>query len=183
MPELKKISFEELETERLLLKKPTIADISDVLRIMQKSEVNQFTGIKPVTYESVCKSIADQMDEYTQPARNLIWYVRLKSDNTLIGWVNIFGTLSTNPHQFYAGYVFDSSYWGKGFAFEAMQKVLDFGFQSNLEISSYRFCIFNENARSKKLAENLGATFCGTIPEAWNVEGKVFDECVYVLRR
>lgn len=71
-------------------------------------------------------------------------------------------------------YSLNREYWGKGFASEAMEALVDYCFhQSGIE--EIRAYMSVENPRSSKVAEKIGMTFLGThVHPAFKSKGKLY---------
>lgn len=52
------------------------------------------------------------------------------------------------------GFVFDKSYWGKGYAMEVLTAIISYA-KSELSVTSMCANVHNDNIRSKKLLEKL----------------------------
>lgn len=78
------------------------------------------------------------------------------------------------------GYLFLREYWGKGYAAEAAQAVLDYA-AGKLRLGRMCACIDAANTRSVRLAERLGFERIAFLPEA-DFGGRVADMYYYARK-
>ena len=89
------------------------------------------------------------------------WVVSLTPRGPAIGECDI-SDIDLHHKRGEVGFLFRRDAWGKGYAFEAMTRVLRYGFDElGLERLGARFHAGNESSR--KLLEKLGFTFEGTL--------------------
>ena len=85
-----------------------------------------------------------------------IWAVILKDTKQLIGSVGIIpDPKRENPQVRMLGYWLDESYWGKGYMTEAVQGVLNYGFEE-LRLSLITATCYPHNKRSQKVLKKNG---------------------------
>jgi len=80
------------------------------------------------------------------------------------------------------GYALASSAWGQGYAREAVQALLDYGFE-HLDLNRVEADIDPRNTASARLLERLGFRAEGLLRERWIVAGEVSDSAMYGLLR
>lgn len=109
-----------LETKRLTLRQPTLADVKAIAGIVGDKRVSINLRRVPHPY-----SIDDARDFVTSAAgRETVFLV--ESAREAIGLVGLSWEIEGVPEL---GYCFGVNHWGKGFATEAAQSVIDFGFE------------------------------------------------------
>lgn len=109
-----------LETKRLTLRQPTLADVKAIAGIVGDKRVSINLRRVPHPY-----SIDDARDFVTSAAsRETVFLV--ESAREAIGLVGLSWEIEGVPEL---GYCFGVDHWGKGFATEAAQSVIDFGFE------------------------------------------------------
>src|SRR4051794_35981216 len=117
-----------LETERLKLRRIRWSDTEDVFRYASDPEVAQYTMWD--AHRSLSDSrdfIACIMDLYVhgQPAP---WGIIHKGEQRLIGTCG-FVYWNVSHARAEIGYALGKDYWGQGYATEAVQTVVGFGFR------------------------------------------------------
>lgn len=137
-----------LETERLILRKFTYDDWKELYKYLSQETVVKYEPYDVFT-EDECKQEA-----INRSKQEAFWAVCLKENNKLIG--NIYFQ-QQDPKEFLTweiGYVFNPTYYGKGYATESCRRILDYGF---LELKAHRIIAMcnPENTASWKLLERL----------------------------
>lgn len=146
--------FSELITARLLLKTVTIADIEEVLFLRSDQEVNRYIFRKEKVempqalafIERVAKGVANQNFYY--------WGITQQGNPKMIGSICLWN-ISEDRSQAELGYDLHPDFQGLGIMSEAMEAVLDFGFQQ-MGLDKLEAFTHNENQASKKLLERNG---------------------------
>lgn len=100
------------------------------------------------------------------------WAVVLKETNELIGTGLIY--LEEEYDMFEIGYNFGKPFWGKGYATETMNAVIEFA-KNELGIHELVGRYAKENPASGNVMRKLGFTYCRDIPYEAN-EGQTFYE-------
>ncbi|KKW75592.1 GCN5 family acetyltransferase [Acinetobacter sp. AG1] len=144
-----------IETARLILRQWQPEDYASFAQMSKNPQVMQYFPKLLTRTES---------DAFINKVRAIIelqswgfWAVELKSNHQFIGFVGI----HSQPTQFSfspcieIGWRLDQAYWGKGYATEAAQSVLDFAFR---ELNFEKIVSFTslENLRSQMLMQKLG---------------------------
>ncbi len=137
-----------LETERLIIRRFKKDDWKDLYEYLSNEEVVKYEPYEVFTEEE-CKEEAIWREK-----QDFFWAVCLKENNKLIG--NVYFQ-QQQPKEFLTweiGYVFNSAFYGKGYATEACKRVLKYAFE---ELGTHRV-IGNcnpENTSSWRLMERL----------------------------
>jgi RimJ/RimL family protein N-acetyltransferase len=139
-----------IETERLLLRPLTLADVDDLVAMHAHAEVERFMGpFDPVQARTRIESSQREWQErghgmmaiIERAAGRFLGRTGMKYwpqfDETEVGW-------ALRPDA-----------WGRGIAIEAAQACVDWGFQ-NLTVPYLTALIRPDNARSIRVAERLG---------------------------
>lgn len=137
-----------LETERLTLRKFSGDDWKDLYEYLSQEIVVKYEPYDVYT-EEACKQEAINRSQ-----QDAFWAVCLKENNKLIG--NVYFQ-QQEPKKFFTweiGYVFNPSYYGKGYATESCRIILSYGFN---QLNAYRIVAMcnPENTSSWKLLERL----------------------------
>jgi RimJ/RimL family protein N-acetyltransferase len=121
-PALREASSCVLETERLALRRPTLADVKAIARLANDRRIAENTRRLPHPY------LTDHAVEFVRSmASDLRETVFLIENNhTPIGVVGIDWREPDAPEL---GYWLGVEYWGQGFATEAARAVIDFTFE------------------------------------------------------
>ncbi|WP_338783721.1 GNAT family N-acetyltransferase [Streptomyces sp. DG1A-41] len=141
-----------ITTERLRLRPLTAADTDWWVRLHADNEVNRFVG--GYTHEQAAARLRDIQQQWTERGHGLC-AVELRSTGETIGrcglnWWEQFGETEI-------GWTFARAHWGRGYATEAAQAVLTWGFGA-LGLKQITAMIHHGNAASSAVAQRLGFT-------------------------
>jgi RimJ/RimL family protein N-acetyltransferase len=142
-----------LETERLLLRRPTLADVKAIARLAndRRVAINLRRVPHPYLEEHAIAFIRATADE----PRNSSFLIEF--DRAAIG---IVGVDWSEPEAPELGYWLGVDYWGKGFATEAARAVIDFTFE---EFDIEHLCAGARvtNPSSRNILEKCGFQWIG----------------------
>ncbi len=115
-----------IETQRLLLRELDLKDAPTIFALNNDREVIKFTGDLPFKDEREAWKFLFQYDHYQKYGYGR-WAVLLKEDLQFIGWCG----LKFHPEDGSTdlGFRFFQKYWNKGYASEAADACLRYGFE------------------------------------------------------
>jgi RimJ/RimL family protein N-acetyltransferase len=121
-PTLREASSCVLETERLMLRRPTLADVRAIARLANDRRIAENTRRLPHPYlqEHAVAFVRAMADE----PRETVFLI--EHNHTPIGVVGVDWRAPDAPEL---GYWLGVEYWGQGFATEAARAVIDFTFE------------------------------------------------------
>ena len=171
---------ERLETERLVLRVRTVADVVDIFDYASRPEVSYPAGFPPV------KSLENEIYylEHILPERNKKenlpagYGIVVKGKDTIIGSVD-FNHLHEDD-VLEIGYTLHPDYWGRGYVPEAARALIDLGFKE-LNLHKIELSCFDHNPQSQRVAEKLGFTLEARIRDRKDVQGNRCDSLIYGL--
>ena len=111
-----------LETERLALRRPTLADVKAIARLANDRRIAENTRRLPHPYSE--QDAIEFVRAIASDNRETVFLI--ESDSTPIGMVGIDWRQQNAPEL---GYWLGVRYWGQGFATEAARAVIDFSFE------------------------------------------------------
>lgn len=151
-----------LETERLILRKFTHADIDDMLSLYSDKEVNRFLPWFPLeTRDAVSKYLYDTILPFYEKEIAYSYAISFKETEQVIGYVHINDIGGSND----MGYALRKEYWHKGITTEACTAVID-----RLRKVHFPFITATHdihNAYSGKVMEKLGMIYRYSYEEKW----------------
>jgi [ribosomal protein S5]-alanine N-acetyltransferase len=112
-------------------------------------------------------------------ARMLCWAIAEREGDRLVGAVTLY-EIDRAQERAAVGYALAPSWWGRGFAREALSCVLAHAFDA-LRIRRVEADIDPRNEASCRLVERLGFTREGMLRERWHVAGELCDTALYGL--
>jgi len=148
-----------LETPRLLLGTWTKDKLQDLYALYQHPQTLEFYSNKHFTYQQAQKLLSEFIEHQENYGFSL-WYCQLKATKQLIGFTG-FMTLE-NHLGVDIGYHFTRSVWQQGFATEAAQHCLNYGFNTLLFKRVFGITHPNNQA-SKQVLTKIGMSLQGQI--------------------
>jgi len=171
--------FPILETERLLLRELTLNDKEDIFSILSNSKVTRFYGRDTLkNVEEAQESILFFRNKFSEK-KGIRWGIVTKETNELIGTIGFDGWLQ-NQKRAEIGYEISPAHWKRGFASEAIKKVLLYGF-TFLELLRIGAVVFPENEPSNILMVKMGFKKEGLLRNYIHQNGTSHDTFVYSI--
>jgi len=168
-----------LRTERLDLRWLIEDDVDAHYAIFSDPAVTRYWSGAPWTArEQAVKGVADTLANYADDS-GLRFAIVLRASGEMIGNATLHHFFEQN-RRCEIGYALGSKHWGKGYAFEALQAVLDYGF-GELDLNRIEADVDPNNLASCRLLEKLGFRKEGYMPERWIVHGEPADTVNYGL--
>jgi [ribosomal protein S5]-alanine N-acetyltransferase len=171
--------MQTIETNRLVLRDFDLSDLNDFFNYAKSAKVGPMAGWKP--HESIDESekiLASFIES------NDVWAIELKETHKVIGSIGLhIDSKRSNPNTRMLGYVLGEDYWGKGLMLEAVQALLNHGFNElNLDlISVYHFPF---NTQSASVIRNAGFKYEGTLRQSTvHYDGRCLDSVLYSLTK
>lgn len=177
MLELNFSPFPEIQTERLLLRKFTLNDQENVFELRSNPEVMKYIPLPlAITIDDAIGHI-EKVLTMIDNNEGISWGIVEKSSRKLIGSIGIFKIVK-EAHRAEVGYVLNPRWHNKGIMNEALNVVLDYGFEK-IKLHSIVAIIDPENTASAKLLEKNRFRREGYFRENCFFEGKFLDSAVY----
>ena len=119
------VGTKNLETERLILRRFNEDDYKGMYDNWASDlETTKYVSFKPhQNYEETKQIVSDWIKKYENGSYN--WVVELKDTHEIIGSIEVIA-LSEKNNNCEIGYVYGSKFWGKGYATEALKRVIEF---------------------------------------------------------
>lgn len=120
--------FPKLKTDRLLLDQLKLSDIASIVSYANNKNITDTTRTMPHPYYE--KDAVSWLHISNQGFKNKDLYmfaIRLKSDEAFMGGIGL--TLNIENNRAELGYWLAEPFWNKGYTTEAVQAILQFGFE------------------------------------------------------
>jgi RimJ/RimL family protein N-acetyltransferase len=156
-----------LETERLVLRKPTLDDLDGYAELWADPEIVRYLSGTTLPRDQVPKAIERMLGQWEQHGVGLFSVLR-KDDGLLVGrvgyllwdtarWVNAMHEQLDGDLELEIGWTIARELWGQGYATEAALACRDHAFR---ELGRDRVIslIAPENVASIRVAEKIGET-------------------------
>ncbi len=171
--------FPILQTSRLILRQMEIADAHNMYIMRSDDRVMQYLDRPKATsaaeMESKIISIADDIDK----GNCIQWTICRPHDNQLIGNICIWN-IDKQHHRGELGYMLRQEYHMQGYMMEALEKVIDYGFNI-MNLHSIEGHVTPKNIPSIKVLERHGFVREAYFKENYLWNGKFIDTAVYSL--
>jgi len=168
-----------LSTERLRLRWFTEDDAAANFAVFSDPEVTRYWSRAPWTeLEQSAQMIAATMANYADGS-GLRFAIERLDGGEMIGNVSLFHFID-DSRRCDIGYALGSRYWGQGYASEALQAAIGYGFRE-LGLNRVEADVDPANAASRRVLEKLGFREEGYMPERWIVHGEAADTVNYGL--
>ncbi|MCA0931408.1 GNAT family N-acetyltransferase [Lutimonas saemankumensis] len=149
--------FQELKTERLLLRKIELSDSAEILFLRSNEIVNQFIerpeSRKTKTHSDAVRFI-NEINEAFENGESITWGIALNKNPKIIGTICLWN-FSVDQNIAEVGYDLNPEFHGMGVMSEALKNVIIFGF-NKLNLSSLEAFTDRRNRGSKRLLEKIG---------------------------
>ncbi|MDZ8261115.1 GNAT family protein [Nostoc sp. ChiQUE01b] len=172
-------SFPQLETERLLLRETTLQDAEATFAVFCDPSVTQFHNLDTFTSIKEAIVVIERRAKRFERGDAIRWGIARKQDNVLIGSCGF--TWNPQEHSAEVGYELASTFWRQGIMTEAMDTILQFGFQK-MGLRFFVAQVMLENIASKKLLEKLGFHSQGVLKQYGFFKGQYHDLEQFVLK-
>ena len=171
--------FQNIITERLILRRLTENDADEVLAMRGNPETMKYIP-RPLarTREDALAHIA-AIEEKIESNTGINWGITIKGNDSIIG---IIGHYRIQPENYRAeiGYMSLPEYNGKGYITEAIKAVVAYGFDQ-MHLHSIEAVIDPDNIASERVLQKNGFVKEAHILENEYWDGKFWDTVIYSL--
>jgi RimJ/RimL family protein N-acetyltransferase len=188
-PDRAALNTYRIETQRLILEVPAESDAPTLFDLVGGEDRLEVTaGLLWDGPDEVSETLGfirqAQTERYGDSGFH--WAIRDRTGTISLSSGSALGMISARPSgeagRGDVGYWLGKPYWGQGLMSEALAAVLDlcFGELGQVKVEAE---IFTNNARSKRLVENLGMQLEGTIRSSHRKRGEWVDAHIYGILR
>ncbi len=171
--------FPVLETERMLLRKPSHNDQMDFFEMRSDAETMRYIprpiAIVPDDVVPVMNMVLDFIDKNER----INWAMVDKATGKMMGMIGYVRTIPDSARA-EVGYVINKNYRRTGMMFEALKKVLEYGFKE-MNLHSIEAVINPDNIASCGLVEKAGFSKDAYFKDYIYHNDKYADAVVYSL--
>ena len=171
----------KITTERLVLRPFAEADIPAIVHLLSVPDIAKTTLNIPYPYdEEKAREWLDMQKRERDAGKSHTFAITQRQDGALLGAIDI------RPNQRHrkaeVGYWIGKPYWGQGYATEALQAIIRYGFEK-LEMNRIYATHFIGNPASGRVMQKAGMVLEGTLRQDVR-KGDVFrDQRVYAILR
>ncbi|MCR8747240.1 GNAT family N-acetyltransferase [Romboutsia lituseburensis] len=157
------MNFPTLETSRLYLREITDDDASDIFEYLSDDTVTKYLGKESLTNVDGAYEIINKIKINYNERRGIRWGIIHKESRKLIGTIG-YDVLQVKNKRADVGYDINSNYWRQGFATEAINEVINWGF-IKFDLNRIGSVVFPDNIASLNLLKKIGFTKEGLLRE------------------
>ena len=171
--------FPNLETNRLNLRRLKSEDVDEIFVLRSNPEIMQFIPRPLMKTKEEALEFISVMDTNVNNNNVINWAITTKEDDKLIGMIGFYRMKPEN-YRAEVGYILSPEFHGTGIITEALEKVIQFGFEE-MGLNSIEAVIDPENFGSEKVLLKNNFVKEGHFKEHTFFEGKFLDSVFYSL--
>lgn len=155
------IGTKKLETERLILRKLTVNDAEEAYKSWcSNPNVSKYTVWSTHKSLDVTKRLYEMWEKEYEKNDTFRWIVELKDTHKLIGTIDVASISYLRYGAVEIGYCYGEEYWHKGYATEALKRVIKFLFDE-VDLDVIYALYMENNPNSGKVMKKAGMTYEG----------------------
>ena len=168
----------ELRTQRLILRRYTADDAKALYRELGTDpDMTKYSGWNPYATLQMAEETVSRFMEGYEDDRTYSWVI--DSKGALIGTI---GAYDFADGRIEVGFSIANSFWGQGYATEALKKVLEYLTENEGILCVTAWCA-GENTGSRKVMEKAGMQLTGTQRGGLEIANRVYDRLVFEYRK
>lgn len=171
--------FPILRTKRLILREISLSDLDDLFQLRNDVNAMKYIGKSlPFSREETVNLLNRIMEGYRLNSA-IGWGITLKGNNKLVGNIG-YHIIDKDHYRAEIGYILIPDLWHQGIMSEAIQDVLNYGFDI-MKLHSVEARIDPENEKSKGLLKKFNFISEGYLRESFLFNGQFMDTEVFSL--
>lgn len=168
----------ELWTDNLILRRYCPEDAEQLYaHLGTDPEMVRYSGWNPYATQEMARETVRRVIDSYDDAHSYSWVMDV--DDIVVGTI---GAYDYKRDQIEVGFSVDRGWRGRGFATEALKKVLNY-LTENEGISCVTAWCAEENAASRRVLEKAGMQLVRTEKDGLTVGNRVYDKLIYEYRR
>ncbi len=152
------------ESERLKFRAIKRGDLEDIYEYSKNPQTSQYLLWSPHQNIFTTQEFIDIILSNYKSGEYNDWAIVLKKNNKMIGTCG-FTRIDCENKIVEIGYVINPSFWGNGYATEAVEAILDFAF-NELDVNRVEAKFIVGNEASLNVMKKVGMTFEGYLRDA-----------------
>ncbi|MEY4038208.1 MAG: hypothetical protein RIR67_518 [Bacteroidota bacterium] len=171
--------FPNLETNRLNLRRLKSEDVSEIFALRSNPEIMKFIPRPLMKTREEALEFISVMHSNVNNNILLNWAITTKEEDKLIGMIGFYRMKPEN-YRAEVGYILSAEFHGQGIITEALERIIQFGFDE-MKLNSIEAVIDPENYGSEKVLLKNNFVKEGHFKEHTFFEGKFLDSVFYSL--
>ena len=154
---------ERLETKRLVLRRYRMSDINNFYQLLKNKHIIENFNLKPKlqNFENVRSLFSSLLNVHNSSYPTFALAICNKLNDDFLGTCGLKSLKNGSEMECFCALL--PSFWGFGFAIEAMLKLLEFAF-TVLKSQKILIHMPPNNSRAWKVAERVGMKYMGHVP-------------------
>lgn len=173
------LPFQNLESDRLLLRQIKPSDVNEVFALRSNPDIMKYIPRPLVTTNDEALVHMKMIQDKINTNEGINWAVTLKNDNKLIGIVGHY-RVKWEHFRSEIGYMLLPEYSGRGITTEVVEMLIDYGF-NQMKMHSLEAIIDPENHASARVLEKNGFVKEAHLRENEFYDGKFLDTVIFSL--
>jgi RimJ/RimL family protein N-acetyltransferase len=145
--------FPILKTGRLTLRQLAIHDEQEIFTLRSDNEINKYLDRKRAKTIDDARSFIDKISENINKNDSVYWAITFSDKDILIGTICLFGFSDEND-KCEIGYELLTNFQGQGIMREALEKVIDYAFNT-IKVKKIEAFFHRDNQSSIKLLKKF----------------------------
>jgi len=145
--------FPILITERLTLRQLVIKDEQEIFALRSDSEINKYLDRKIANTIDDARNFINSVNENINKNDSVYWAITFRDKNMLVGTICLF-SFSDENDKCEIGYELLTDFQGKGIMKEAVEKVIDYAFNT-IKVKKIEAFFHRDNQSSIKLLKKF----------------------------
>jgi [ribosomal protein S5]-alanine N-acetyltransferase len=170
--------FPELTTDRLLLRRLTMDDAPAIFFLRSNETVLKFIGREPAASIEEAIAFIQRINTAIDTNESILWGITLRDNPTEVIGTICYWRLQPENYRTEIGYALHPGHWRKGIMKEAIQKVLEYGFET-MKLHSVEARTSGDNIASGAILEATGFIKEGHLKEEFFFRGEFSDSIIY----
>jgi ribosomal-protein-alanine N-acetyltransferase len=147
--------FPELRTERLWLRRLTKADANEMFFLRSNEDVLRYLGREPTPTVEEAEQFIAQINKNVEKNESILWGIALLNNPSVVIGTICLWNLKPENYRGEIGYLLHPGFWRKGIMKEAINCVIEYGFNV-LGLHSIEALLSPENVASSAVLESTG---------------------------
>ena len=172
-------NFPEFESDRLRFRKIILDDSKEIFLIRSNDDVMKYMDVPRHYSVSDSEKLLRSIEDFFKNEKGINWAIIEKDSNAFIGYIGFIRIFSEHCRA-EIGYALKPQYWGKGYMYETINRLVKFGFEE-MKLHSIEANVNPLNERSKKVLERVGFKKEAHFRENYLFNGNFLDSIIYSL--
>lgn len=171
--------FPNLETKRLYLRRMRPSDVNEIQALRSDPEIMRYIPRPLIKTKEEALEFIHIMDANIGTNTVINWAITSKENDQLIGIIGFY-RIKPEDYRSEVGYILSPNFHGQGIISEALERVIQFGFDE-MKLNSIEAVIDPKNSSSEKVLLKNNFVKEGHFKEHIFFEGKFLDSVFYSL--